>query len=53
MSEDVGWAEYLGHEHREIVDDRGLPGEVLRRRLTDVVRAEAVAETTSAGVDFG
>jgi len=50
MSEDTEWTDYLSHDHLDLVDDWRLPGEVLRRRLMDVVRAEAMAVATSAGV---
>ncbi len=49
LSKDVDWSAYLNHEHLDIVDDRKLPGEVLRRRLMDVVRAETTSATGSSG----
>jgi hypothetical protein len=36
LSEDVGWCDYLSHQHFDLDGDRRLPGEVLRRRLMDV-----------------
>jgi hypothetical protein len=40
LSKDADWSEYLSHEHLDLVDDKRLPGEVLRQRLMEVVSAE-------------
>jgi hypothetical protein len=49
LSEDPEWSHHLRYERVESVDDRLLPGEVLRRRLMDVVRAEATSAARSSG----
>ena len=40
LSRNTEWSDYLSHEHLDLVDDKRLPGEVLRQRLMEVVRAE-------------
>jgi len=40
LSKDADWTDHLSHEHLDLVDDKKTPGEVLRRRLKDVVSAE-------------
>ena len=40
MSRDPGWSDYRAHQHLDMVDDRRLPGDVVGRRLWDVVEAE-------------
>jgi hypothetical protein len=46
---DTEWSAYLSHEHLDLVDDRKLPGDVLRRQLMQAERSE----TTSATGRFG
>ena len=40
LSKDADWTDYLSHEHIALIDDRKLPGEMLRQRLMEVARAE-------------
>ena len=45
LSSRLDWCEHLPDDYHGRLGDRRLPGEVLRQRLMDVVRAEATSAT--------